>query len=101
MPNIYIINPKTLHTPAATSSVAEPHKLKYQFANREYLYSKYTPYIFEDIRQTNENIEELRFIFEKTKDDIEEIVSKGNDRLREDSDANVKARNSDVGAIRK
>lgn len=48
MPNIYVINEKTLY---------EGEELKYQFANREYLYQKYTTYIFEKIRQTNESIE--------------------------------------------
>lgn len=48
MPNIYVINPKTLY---------ESDTLKYQFVNREYLYPNSTAYIFEDIRQTNENIE--------------------------------------------
>lgn len=53
MSNIYVINPKTLH---------ESPTLKYQFANREHLYPQYTAYIYEDIRQVNENIEELKFI---------------------------------------
>lgn len=70
MPNIYVINEKTLY---------EGEELKYQFANREYLYQKYTTYIYEKIRQTNESIEQLQFILEKTKDDIEQNRSKANE----------------------
>lgn len=89
MPNIYVINTKSLYG---------NEQLKYQFANRDLLYANYTPYIYEEIRKADEIAQELKFILEKNIDDIEEFIAKVNENyqkeieginLQKQTDANI------------
>lgn len=72
MANIYTINPKSLYDPA---------QLKYQFSNREYLYQNYTTYVLRDMLANNEVVEELEFVQEKLKDDLEEYIAKTTSKI--------------------
>ena len=72
MPNMYAINPKTLYTDT----------FKYQFVNKEWFYPKFTSYIQEYSRLANETIDELEFIKDKRKDDLDEF--KGKHKLKEE-----------------
>ena len=44
MPNIYVINEKTLY---------DSEFLKYQFNNRENFYANHTTYVFDDLHASN------------------------------------------------